>query len=225
VLDIHPFENPRPVGQLRRRKPWSVSVLGFVPCPIGGVPGDRGEDLRLRASPQSEPRAAEPATAPAATPRRTASRHPGTRSQKPTDPVTAFIRLAAAICELIALEANLAAGPALPHGLASAAVRADPRRALLREAFRELTENSPDRATLRRETAARCDLELAADPDKTRSLWEIFYPICEAFGIAINMARLSDEIIGLDPNKTYPKLPDDHPFYTPQPNPQATSPP
>ena len=39
------------------------------------------------------------------------------------------------------------------------------------------------------------------------------------------MARLSDEIIGLDPNKTYPKLPDDHPFYTPQPNPQATSPP
>ena len=176
------------------------------------------------AEPQSEPLAAEPPPE-AATPRRASPRSPGTRSQKPTDPVTAFIRLAAAICELIALEANLTAGPALPHGLASAAVRADPRRAHLREAFRELTENSPDRATLRRETAARCDLELAADPDKTRSLWEIFYPICEAFGIAINMARLSDEIIGLDPNKTYPKLPDDHPFYTPQPNPRATSPP
>jgi len=174
--------------------------------------------------PQSEPLAAEP-TALAATPRRAAPRSPGTRSQKPTDPVTAFIRLAAAICELIALEANLAAGPALPHGLASAAVRADPRRAHLREAFRELTENSPDRATLRRETAARCDQELAADPDRTRTLWQIFYPICEAFGIAINMARLSDEIIGLDPNATYPKLPDDHPFYTPQPNPRATSPP
>jgi len=182
------------------------------------------EPEQLEAAPQSEPLAAEPPPE-AATPRRASPRSPGTRSQKPTDPVTAFIRLAAAICELIALEANLAAGPALPHGLASAAVRADPRRAHLREAFRELTENSPDRATLRRETAARCDLELAADPDKTRSLWEIFYPICEAFGIAINMARLSDEIIGLDPNKTYPKLPDDHPFYTPQPNPRATSPP
>jgi len=176
---------------------------------------------------QSEPLAAEPPEAAlATTTRRTASRHPGTTTaRRPIDPVTAFIRLAAAICELIALEANLAAGPALPHGLASAAVRADPRRAHLREAFRELTENSPDRAVLRRETAARCDQELAADPDRTRTLWQIFVPICEAFDIKINMARLSDEIIGLDPNKTYPKLPDDHPFYTPQPNPRATSPP
>jgi hypothetical protein len=184
------------------------------------------EAEELAPEPQSEPLAAEPPeAAPAATPRRASPRPPGTTSRKLTDPVQAFIRLAAAICELIALEANLAAGPALPPGLASAALRADPRRAPLREAFRELTENSPDRAALRRETAARCDQELAADPDQTRTLWEIFHPICEAFGIEINMARLSDEIIGLDPNATYPELPDDHPFFTPQPNPRATSPP
>jgi len=180
----------------------------------------------LEAEPHSEPQAAEPPPQAApATQRPASARPPGTSSKKPTDPVTAFIRLAAAICELIALEANLAAGPALSRGLASAALRADPRRAHLREAFRELTENSPDRAALRRETAARCDAELAADPDQTRTLPQIFFPICEAFGIEPDPARLSDEIIGLDPNATYPELPDDHPFCTPQPNPRATSPP
>ena len=67
------------------------------------------EAEELLAEPLAEESKPEPAQA--ATPRRTAARSSGTTPRK-TDQVTSFIRLAKAVCELIALESGLAAGPA-----------------------------------------------------------------------------------------------------------------
>jgi hypothetical protein len=171
--------------------------------------------------PLSEPLAAEPppVAAEAATPRRTAPRSPG--SPHKTDPVQSFIRLAKAVCELIALESGLAAGPATKTGLVSPALRADPRRDPLLKAFREVTEHTQDRSAVRYGFTTRLDQELAADPEQILSLPEIFYPLCQEFGIELDVSKLSDEIIGMDP----PSDDDEDPYRMNPPNPRATSPP
>ena len=160
-----------------------------------------------------------PEPAQAAIPRRTAARSSGTAPRK-TDPVTSFLRLAKAVCEVIALEAGLAAGPATKSGLVPPALRADPRRETLLKAFREVTEHTQDRGGLRAEFTSRLDQELTADPEKILSLPEIFYPLCKALGIELDARKLSDEIIGMDPWDY-----ENDPYCMDPPTPRATPPP
>ena len=170
----------------------------------------------------AEPLAAEPKpeAAQAAAPRRTAPRSPSITPRK-TDAVTSFIRLAKAVCELIALESGLAAGPATKSGLVPPALRADPRREPLLKAFREVTEHTQDKSAVRYGFTTRLDQELTADPEKILGLPEIFYPLCQEFGIELDVSKLSDEIIGMDP----PSDDDEDPYRMNPPNPRATSPP
>ena len=173
-------------------------------------------------APRSEPLAAAPApeAAQAATPRRSASRSPSATPRK-SDPVQSFIRLAKAVCELIALEAGLAAGPATTKSsMVSPALRADPRRERLLQAFREVTETTQDRFALRAGFAARLDEELTADPEKILGLPEIFYPLCQEFGIELDVRKLPDDIIGMDPWDY-----ENDPYCMDPPTPRATPPP
>ena len=176
----------------------------------------------------SEPLAAEPKpeAAQAATPRRTAARSSGTSPRK-SDQVTSFIRLAKAVCELIALESGLAAGPAATSGLISPALRADPRRETLLKAFREVTEHTQDRSAVRCEFTHRMDQELTADPEQLLGYPEIFYPLCKALGIALDVSKLSDEIIGMSPATDADgiPIPEEDPYGDNPPTPRATSPP
>jgi hypothetical protein len=204
-------------------EPEAAPAAEPLPNPAAEPPSDQAA-APLSQSPAPEP---PPDPAPAATPRRTSARPPGTgtTARKPTDPVLAFIRLAAAIREIITLEASLAAGPTTKHGLVSPALRADPRRAPLLEAFREVTENHPDRAAFRRETTARLDEELTADPEQTLGLPKIFFPICEEFGIEIDYAQLRDEILGMGPETANEDFSDIEFDWEKPPKPHATDPP
>src|ERR1700733_5676626 len=111
----------------------------------------------------------DPATVPHANPapRRAAANVARLYTYKPTDPAVLFTRLAATVRDCIALEAPLVAGPGPRPRATSPQPRADPRRAPVREAFRDAIKNHPDRAELQRETTTRLDEELTADPDKT----------------------------------------------------------
>jgi hypothetical protein len=171
---------------------------------------------------QSEPLAAKPPAeaALAATPRRVSTRPTGTGTPRKSDPVTSFIRLAKAVCELIALEAGLAAGPATKSGLVPPALRADPRRERLLQAFREVTETTQDRFALRAGFTTRLDEELTADPEKILGLPEIFYPLCQEFGIELDVRKLPDDIIGMDPWDY-----ENDPYCMDPPSPRATPPP
>ena len=177
--------------------------------------------------PAEQPLAAEPKpeAAQAATLRRTAPKSPGT--PRKTDQVTSFIRLAKAVCELIALESGLAAGPATTSGLVSPALRADPRRETLLKAFREVTEYTQDRSAVRCEFTHRMDQELTADPEQILGYPEIFYPLCKALGIELDVSKLSDEIIGMSPATDADgiPIPEEDPYGDNPPTPRATSPP
>jgi hypothetical protein len=153
---------------------------------------------------------------PAPAPRGTAT----AASYKPTDPAVLFTRLAAVVRDCIALEARLAAGPAPSPRAAGLSLRADPRRAPLREALRHATENHPDHAELLRETTTRLDEQLANDPDQTAEPAHLFATICNELGVELDLATLPDEYLnafaetlGLDDR--LPVAPD----------PRATSPP
>ena len=180
--------------------------------------------------PLSEPPAPEPSQQAtlATTPRRTASRSPITTPRKSSDPVQSFLRLAAAVCACIALEARLSLGPITASSrLVSPALRADPRRDPLVKTFRDITEHAQDRGSLRHDFIARLDEELTADPDQILSLPELFFPLCAEIKFEPNLAKLPDAIIGMDPNHIYrgDELPEDDPYFLPIPNPRATSPP
>jgi hypothetical protein len=181
------------------------------------------------AAPQSEPLAQVPLqeAVQAPTPRSAPARPPGTTARKSTDPVQSFLRLAAAVCACIALEARLSLGPVTTGSrLVPPALRADPRREPLIKTFREITEHTQDRAGLRAEFTARVDEELTADPDQILSLPELFFPLCDEMGIEPDVKKLPDAIIGMDPCTTYdpnPEISDDDPDFNPIP--RATSPP
>jgi hypothetical protein len=185
------------------------------------------------AEPEQEPDellSAEPPPAPSqtTTPRRTVPKTPGTTSRKPADPIQSFLRLAAAVCACIALEARLTASPAATTGsrLVPPALRADPRRDPLIKTFRDITEHTQDRAGLRSDFAIRVNEELLADPGQILSLPELFFPLCDEMGIQPDIKKLPDAIIGMDPCTTYdpnPEISDDDPDFNPIP--RATSPP
>jgi hypothetical protein len=158
------------------------------------------------AAPEAPP-AAEPPPAPAAV----------TPSYKPTDPAILFTRLAAVVRDCIALEARLAAGAAPSPRSLTRQLRADPRRAPLREALRHATLKHPDHAELFRETTTRLDEHLTADTDQTVEPPHLFATICNELGIELDLATLPDEYL----NALYEATnPGDH-----APTPHATSPP
>jgi hypothetical protein len=150
---------------------------------------------------------AEPPPEPAPTPKRTAG---SAATRKPTDPALLFTRLVAAVRDCIALEARLAAAtsPAAARAL-SLQLRADPRRAHLRDAFRLVTENHPDRAELLRETTTRLDEELAADEGRSIDPPTLFFAICEELGIEIDFATLPDQYLDFAPELHATSPPED----------------
>jgi hypothetical protein len=169
----------------------------------------------------TEPReqaAPEPAPSPAPEPRATPSLHTAgatlrTPTCKPIDPALLFTRLAATVRDCIALEARLAAGPPPSSRAAAQTLRADPRRAPLREAFHQITEDHPDRAELRQEIDARLDETLAADATQTTPAPQIFFALCDELALTIDFASLPDEYLDFITDPTDP------------PDPHATSPP
>jgi hypothetical protein len=158
--------------------------------------------------------------APAARTPRAAGLSVRAASCKSGDPALIFTRLAACVRASIALEASLAAGLTPTSHAMSRARRADPRRAPLRDIFRRITEDHPDRADLVRETTARIDADLEADPDRALDLSQLFFTICEDFGIEVDLAKCPDPFLGLAPD---PAAPDEAP--TNPPDHRATSPP
>ena len=149
---------------------------------------------------QSDPetaRAANPAPAAASCRAATAASH------KQTDPAILFTRFAAIVRDCIALEARLAAGSPHTTRAGSLALRADPRRALLRHAFHRTLENHPDRAVLLRETTTCLDEDLAADAEQTAHPAHLFANICNELGIEFDVAILPDELLGADLVTTY----------------------
>jgi hypothetical protein len=154
-------------------------------------------DAPAPAEPQHPPAAptrAESETVPAPAPHRSASQTARTAG-KPTDPAVLFTRLAAVVRDCIALEARLAAAPAVASTARATTLRADPRRATLREVFRLTTERQPDRAALIRDINARLDEHLAADPDHTIEPVRLLEAICDEFDIDIDFATLPDEYL------------------------------
>ena len=152
-----------------------------------------------------------------------------TTPRNPADPIHSFLRLAAAVCACIALEARMVADPAAAttgSRLCPPALRADPRRDPLLKTFRDITEHTQDRGVLRGDFTARLNQELLADPDQLLSLPELFFPLCAELEIKPNLKKLPDAIIGMDPRTTYdpnPEISDDDPDFNPIP--RATSPP
>jgi hypothetical protein len=170
------------------------------------------------AEPQSDPETA-PHSNPAPT-RRTPNHAANTASYKPTDPALLFSRLAAVVRDCVALEARLAAGTNATPRAVTLQLRADPRRAPLREAFDRATVNHPDRADLRRETTTRLDEELTADADQTVTIGNLFFNLCDELGIEVDLAIVPDVFLTsysetTNSNEAAPRAPD----------PRATSPP
>ncbi len=101
--------------------------------------------------------------------------------------------------DCIALEARLAQNPASQQTSLDAAIRADPRRIPVREGFRIVLYQDPDYTPLIRETSARLDEELAADPERTRTISELLIAICEDLGIEIDYSKLPNEYLSVQP--------------------------
>jgi hypothetical protein len=179
-----------------------------------------------------QPAAPEPPSIPAAQPQwhpetaprpnraPTPHRAAGTSSYKQTDPAVLFTRFAAVVRDCIALEVRLTAGAGTTTRAATLRLRADPRRAPLREAFRDATKNHPDRAELLRETTTRVDEQLANDPDQTVGLGTLFFNLCDELGIEVDLAIVPDVFL-----TTYSETTNPNAAETNRPDPRATSPP
>jgi hypothetical protein len=170
------------------------------------------------AAPENQSATAAPPSIPTAEPhpdRKTAPPEDPARpsSQRPTDPALIFTRLAATVRDCIALESRLAAA----HTRGPLMLRADPRRAPLREVLHRATENHPGRAELRRETTSLLDDQLAADPDQIIPPADLLAAICDELGIAIDFATLPDDYLFAFSETTNPAKD--------APDPRATSPP
>src|ERR1700733_5574380 len=87
----------------------------------------------------------DPATVPHANPapRRAAANVARWYTYKPTDPAVLFTRLAATVRDCVALEARLAAGPGGTSRAVTLQLRADPRRAPVREASATPSKTTP----------------------------------------------------------------------------------
>jgi hypothetical protein len=177
-----------------------------------------------------QPPAPEPSPIPAAEPpshpetapphNRALTPHRAAASYKPIDPAVLFTRFAAVVRDCIALEVRLTASAGPTPRAATLQLRADPRRAPLREAFRQAIEKHPDRADLQRETTTRVDERLTADPDQTVGLGTLFFNLCDELGIEVDLAIVPDEFLTSYSETTTPNE-----AVTNPPDPRATSPP
>jgi hypothetical protein len=173
----------------------------------------------LLAEPQSDPETA-PHPNPALTQRRAFCQGASTASHKSIDPALLFTRLAAVVRDCIALEARLTAGNGSTSRAVTLQLRADPRRAPVREAFRDAIKNHPDRADLLRETTTRLDEQLTNDPDQTIGLGNLLFDICNELGIEVDLATVPDEFL-----TSYSETTARDEGVTKPPYPRATSPP
>ena len=162
------------------------------------------------AEPRPEP------DAPQASPRAQTPTH------RQTDPAVLFTRLAATVRDCIALETRIAANAPNPQtATRAAALRADPRRTPLRNAFAYILKNHPDRAHLHPQTSARIDDELTDDPDQTIEPAFLLCSLCQEYGIEIDWAHIPDEFMFMPPPPSKPR--DDQDGEAPDPH--ATDPP
>ena len=168
-----------------------------------------------------EPRP-EPEAAPAST--RPTQKLAPTPTYRATDPAVLFARLAATVRDCIALETRIAANAPNPQtATRAAALRADPRRTPLRNAFDYILKNHPDRSHLHPQTSARIDDELTDDPDQTIEPAFLLCSLCQEYGIEIDWAHIPDEFMFMPPPPSKPR--DDEYQDGEQPDPHATDPP
>ncbi len=94
---------------------------------------------------------------------------------------------------------------------------ADPRRAVLRQPLQAAVDAAPqsDRAHLRRDLDSAIDDALADDPDAETPLIDHLMAITEEFGIALDPAKLSDEILGIEPRPRHPPPGHQNPSHQP----------
>ena len=190
--------------------------MGLASVAAARTLADWAEPPKSQAEPQPTQPTAPPADREAAPLANPAPHLPASRpctSAKATDPAVLFTRLAAVVRDCVALEARIGS-TSTPR---TKVPPADPRRAKLQEALRLVTTGLPDRAALLRETTARADEHLAADPDQNTEIPDLLINICDELGIEINFKTLPDEFLftSYDPID----------FDDAAPDPRATSPP
>ncbi|HTZ71840.1 MAG TPA: hypothetical protein VMB71_14380, partial [Acetobacteraceae bacterium] len=140
-------------------------------------------------------------------PQPTAKSHTTTRtatvripSLKPIAPGRLFIALIGAARACLALEARLTGATTTAkqsRDQIAAALRADPRRRALRDAFVHITTENPDRREILRETTKAIDAELIADPEQKTGVAELIVAICHNHNIIIDPATLPDPLLDL----------------------------
>ena len=127
------------------------------------------------------------------------------------DHAVTFASMARVVRQAIAIEIRLdapARAPAAAERAARPAFRRaaspDPRRTLLRRVFADAVASDPDRAALVRDINAFIEQQIEADPDRNRTVPALVADLCDTFGIKLNLARVPDEILGMEPRRPYP---------------------
>lgn len=160
---------------------------------------------------------------------------------KVADPSLTLARATHAVRQAIALEQRVRAGVTPVRPLRRLGPD-DKRRAPLREALHDAAKKAePDRAArakLCRFIDERLDAELNDDPEGKIAINKLLEAIANQLGLVLDVAQLSDEVLGMKPRTYAPDrpLPQDDDFnatpWPPQPAPQpsaaterATSPP
>lgn len=113
-----------------------------------------------------------------------------------------FTRHARTVQQIFAIEARLAA-ESDPAPAAGSAKRTparpqtldDPRHPLLRHALHDAARNQQDRTKLCRAIDDRIEAELLDDPDGAVPITELLIAIAGEFGLPVDPARLSDELL------------------------------
>ena len=128
--------------------------------------------------------------------------------------ISEFVQLTRALNQTMIIENRVAnddfagikrhfrsAGAATSATARPAANPQDPRRPLVRHALYDATRAVPDRARRRREIDDSIEQHLAADPAQTAQAINILQAVSEALDIHIDPARLTDEILGMEPRR------------------------
>ncbi len=122
-----------------------------------------------------------------------ATEHP---SEPPTPraphPASLFAHLSSAVRQAIKLEERIVTG--------AIRAQADPRRATLRIAIREATQDRSGRRRLREEADELLETELALDPDGTTPLPDLLATICEDLGFELDYEKLASSLAAAAPH-------------------------
>ncbi len=120
-------------------------------------------------------------------------------------PSLTFARATHAVRQAIALEQrSLAATPMRPRS----APPFDARRAPLRHALRTAAEAEPDRAARTQLYAfidERIDADLRDDPEGLVCIAELLFNVSEELGLTLDVAKLSNEVLGIPPVPRHPQ--------------------